>query len=143
MLPPHCKLATDLKTFAGIQLSYVQYGRIKWDDFPTLLKPSTMETRKGLITKLGLFVGVAVTLVIVGKKHIAAHKEARHMDEYEENNLREEFDLDKKKDKYDAEDPRRESRYIGAGASYSSRVPGDRLSFWSVFRSKSGDNEGK
>lgn len=96
-----------------------------------------METRRGLFTKAGLLVAGAVSLVIIGKKHIAAHREARHMDEFNETNYREEFELEDDKDPFDE---RRESQYVGAGMSYASRTPGDRLSMWSVFKSKTGAN---
>lgn len=105
-----------------------------------------METRKGLLTKLGLYTATAVGLVLIGKKHIAVHKEDRHKlesdstVEYEDDN---EF-LDKTiRPGFPSNNPNlnyegtgRESKYVGAGLSYSSRTPGDRLSIWNVISSR-------
>lgn len=102
---------------------------------------STMETRKGLLTKLGAFSLVAVGLVVIGKKHIALHKDSRHLKESDssvESETEEFVNVSRRPGfpehnpnlNYDT--PNRKSKYVGSGLSYSSRAPGDKLSMWSV-----------
>lgn len=100
-----------------------------------------METRKGLLTKLGAFTVVAVGLTVIGKKHIAIHKEDRHRlesdasvdhedDEFIDSSVRPGFPTNNPNLNYEGSG--RESKYVGAGISYSTRTPGDRLSIWNV-----------
>lgn len=108
-----------------------------------------METSKGLITKLGLYSAGAVALVLIGKKHIAKHKEERHL---KESDLRleaeEEFETTSKRRGFPTNNPNlnyegtgRESKYVGSGVAYASRTPGDKLSIWNVFKQKRGKND--
>lgn len=109
-----------------------------------------METRKGLLTKLGIFTAVAVLLFVVSKKHIAAVKEDRHRlesDSSVDNPDTMEFTSVSARPGFPTNNPNlnyegqgRESRYVGAGNSYSSRTPGDRLGFWNVFWSNGKDD---
>lgn len=108
--------------------------------------PSAMETQKGLLTKLALYSATAVGLVVVGKKHIASHKEDRHKlesdstveyaddNEFLDRSVRPGFPSNNPNLNYDVNG--RESRFVGAGNSYSSRTPGDRLSIWNVVSSR-------
>lgn len=105
-----------------------------------------METRKGLLTKLGLYTVTAVGLVLVGKKHIALHKEDRHKlesdstveyvddGEFLDKSVRPGFPTNNPNLNYDSTG--RESKFVGSGCSYSSRTPGDRLSMWNVLSSR-------
>lgn len=114
----------------------VQHKQHQWDK-----GSSTMETQRGLFTKLGIFGTIALTLAIAGKRHIAKRKELRHRSdsdalvdsrqrEFENKTLRPGLPLneDESESKY-----MRESKYVGAGSSYSSRTPGDRLSIMAYF----------
>lgn len=115
------------------------------------LKPLfIMETSRGLVTKLVLYSAGAVGLVILGKKHIAHHKEERHLkdsdtslensEEFEDSHKRRGFPSNNPNLNYEGKG--RESKYVGAGQAYSSRTPGDRLSMWNVFKNKnSRDND--
>lgn len=98
-----------------------------------------METQRGLLKKLGIFGAIAVTLVVGGKRHIASRKDQRHKQdsdavvdsqqkEFDNNTLRPGFPLNENEKRYE-----RESKYVGAGTSYSSRKPGDRLSIMAYF----------
>ena len=98
-----------------------------------------METQKGLFTKLGIFGTIAITLALGGKKHISLRKDIRHRSdtdalvdseqrEFENKTLRPGVPMDDGETKY-----KRESKYVGAGSSYSSRKPGDRLSIMAYF----------
>lgn len=98
-----------------------------------------METQKGLFTKLGIFGAIAVTLAFAGKKHISMRKDIRHRSdsdalvdseqrEFENKTLRPGVPLNEGESRY-----KRESKYVGAGSSYSSRKPGDRLSIMAYF----------
>lgn len=40
-----------------------------------------METSKGLLTKLGIFSGIGIVLVLIGKQHIADHNLKRFSEE--------------------------------------------------------------
>lgn len=101
-----------------------------------------METRQGLLTKLGLYTAAAVTLMLIGKKHIAVHKESRHRTESDssvEANLDDEFVDTSRRPGFPENNPRldygggeRESKYVGAGVAYDSRTKGDRLSLWNT-----------
>lgn len=104
-----------------------------------------METRKGLLTKLGAFSAVAIGLTVVGKKHIATHKEDRHRlesdasvdheeDEFADESVRPGFPSNNPNLNY--EGAGRESKYVGTGVAYSTRTPGDRLSMWNVITKK-------
>lgn len=103
-----------------------------------------METRKGLLTKLGIFGAVAIGLFMVGKYHIASYKEKRHRLETdarvdsEEN----EFGILAKRPGFPQNNPtlnyesdQRNSRYEGTGNSYSTRRSGDRFNMKSIFSS--------
>lgn len=110
---------------------------------------TTMETRQGLLKKLWLYTAAAVTLVVVGKKHIASHKEDRHKlesdasvenpEEFGDHSVRPGFPSNNPNLNYNVEG--RESKFVGAGCSYSSRTPGDRLSIWNVLKSRSLKND--
>mmetsp|Transcript_7925 Transcript_7925/g.7857 ORF Transcript_7925/g.7857 Transcript_7925/m.7857 type:complete len:118 (-) Transcript_7925:211-564(-) len=100
---------------------------------------SKMETQKGLFTKLGIFGAIAIALALGGKRHISMRKELRHKSdtdalvdskqrEFENSTLRPGVPLNDGETKY-----KRESKYVGAGSSYSSRKPGDRLSIMAYF----------
>lgn len=104
-----------------------------------------METRQGLLTKLGAFTCVAVGLTVVGKKHIASHKEDRHRlesdasvdheeDEFADTSVRPGFPANNPNLNYDGSG--RQSKYVGSGLSYSTRTPGDKLSIWNVITRK-------
>lgn len=108
---------------------------------PAKTKYTKMETLRGLFTKLGIFGVIAITLGVAGKSHIAKKKELRHKSdsdalvdtkqrEFENSTLRPGLPLNESgESKY-----KRESKYVGAGSSYSSRTPGDRLSLMAYFR---------
>lgn len=109
-----------------------------------------METRKGLLTKLGGFTLVAVGLVIIGKKHIALHKDSRHLKDSDSSveNDSEEFVSRGRRPGFpehntdlDYESPKRKSKYVGSGLSYLSRAPGDKLSMWNVIFKRGGSRE--
>lgn len=109
-----------------------------------------METRKGLVTKLGGFTIVAVGLVIIGKKHIALRKDSRHLkesdssveneaDEFTSINRRPGFPEHNPNLNYDG--PERKSKFVGSGLSYLSRAPGDKLSMWNVLFKRGGTRD--
>lgn len=107
-----------------------------------------METQKGLLTKLALFTGVAITLTVLGKKHIASHNEDRHMQENYSSvdNDENEFVDKTRRPGFPSNNPNlnyeggtRESKYVGAGMAYSSRTKGDRLSLWNIFWLRKGE----
>lgn len=100
---------------------------------------SKMETQKGLFTKLGIFGAIAITLALAGKRHISMRKDIRHKSdsdalvdtkqrEFENKTLRPGVPMNDGETKY-----KRESKFVGAGSSYSSRKPGDRLSIMAYF----------
>ncbi|KAK6459236.1 uncharacterized protein RJT20DRAFT_14318 [Scheffersomyces xylosifermentans] len=102
----------------------------------------SVETRNGLLTKLGIFGVVAVSLFVVGKKHIASYKDERHKRETDAriDSDTEEFGVTARRPGFPINNPTlnydanaRDSKYRGAGNSYSSRRPGDRLSMFAVF----------
>ncbi|CAN3359525.1 hypothetical protein DICA3_D04698 [Diutina catenulata] len=104
-----------------------------------------METRKGLLTKLAIYSGVAISLFLVGKKHIAYSKERRHqmesdagieteVDEFGFVVARPGFPEHNKN--LDYENEARPSKYEGLGNSYTTRRAGDRFSMWAVLQSK-------
>ncbi|KAK6461469.1 hypothetical protein DFJ63DRAFT_183611 [Scheffersomyces coipomensis] len=108
------------------------------------------ETRRGLLTKLGIFSGIAIGLFLVGKKHIAITKVERHkretdatidseVEEYGNYGTRPGFPANNPTLNYEA-DSSRASRYEGKGNSYSSRRPGDRFSMFAVFDRKWSDS---
>lgn len=104
-----------------------------------------METRQGLLKKLGAFATVAIGLTVVGKRHIAAHKEDRHRmesdasldheeDEFADTSVRPGFPSNNPNLNYDGSG--RQLKYIGSGVAYATRTPGDRLSLWNVISKK-------
>lgn len=109
-----------------------------------------METRRGLLTKLGAFSVVSVGLVVVGRQHIAALKDARHMEESAQAQRDGEF-LDtstrrgfpNNNPNFNYESNARESKYVGSGVAYSTRTKGDRLSIWNIWRAKGLSDEHK
>ncbi|RKP30459.1 hypothetical protein METBISCDRAFT_16201 [Metschnikowia bicuspidata] len=109
-----------------------------------------METRKTLVTKLGFFTAVAISIIIIGKKHIAHRKDSRHLkesalsvenelDDFLTVNRRPGFPEHNPNLNYDT--PNRKSKYVGAGLSYSSRTPGDKLSIWNVMFKRRDDDK--
>ncbi|CUM63207.1 uncharacterized protein PRCAT00000776001 [Priceomyces carsonii] len=86
-----------------------------------------METQRGLLKKLGIFCGVAMTLAYVGKKHIAHRKNEQHLKESDAG-----IDTSRKQNLRLAE-TRDRDQYAGKGIAYSTRKPGDRLSITSIF----------
>lgn len=101
-----------------------------------------METRNGLLSKLGIFGVAAVTLFMVGKRHIASYKDERHKRETDAriDSEADEFGITARRPGFPVNNPTmnyetgyRASKYQGSGNSYSSRRPGDRLSMFSVF----------
>lgn len=107
-----------------------------------------METRKGLLTKLGFFTAGAIGLMLIGKKHIAVHKDSRHRKESDASVefAESEFSNTSRRPGFPENNPNlnyegsnRESKYVGAGVAYASRTKGDRLSMWNVFRSRRDD----
>lgn len=119
--------------------------QINWPAVPST-HPTIMETQKGLLTKLALYSAAAVGLVVVGKKHIASHKEDRHKlesdanvefaddSEFLDKSVRPGFPSNNPNLNYNVDG--RESKYVGSGNSYSSRTSGDRLSIWNVLSSR-------
>lgn len=111
----------------------------------------SVETRNGVLFKLGVFGCAAIGLFIVGKRHIAAYKEERHRTETdarvdsEEN----EFGILAKRPGFPANNPtlnyegQRGSRFQGSGLSYHTRTPGDRLSMFAIFDRKWGSDKDK
>lgn len=104
-----------------------------------------METRRGLFKKLGIFGGVAITLFLVGKKHIAILKERRHQQELDAVVERDDDDFGivvprpgfpSYNQNLDYELDLRPSKYEGAGNLYSTRRQGDRFLMWAVLQSK-------
>ena len=96
-----------------------------------------METRRGLFKKLGLFSAVAIGLAYYGKVRASNYKSGRHVSQSDAllNSEMKEFDDDyyypgkpNELGKYE-----RQSQYVGAGSSYSSRKPGDRLTTFKIF----------
>ncbi|EGW31606.1 uncharacterized protein SPAPADRAFT_140229 [Spathaspora passalidarum NRRL Y-27907] len=104
-----------------------------------------METRRGFFTKLGFFCTTAVTLFIIGKRHIARHKDERHRVETDaridsEDN---EFGILAKRPGFPTNNPTldytagdRKSKFEGGGNAYASRRPGDRLSVYTWVKMK-------
>lgn len=101
-----------------------------------------METRTGLFTKLGLYSCAAITLFIVGKRHIASHKDTRHRtetdalvdsDENEFATIRRRPGLPESRSDLEYGSGNSKSKYIGKGSAYASRTPGDRLTMFSIF----------
>lgn len=101
-----------------------------------------METRRGLLTKLGIFSTAAIALFFTGKYHIASYKENRHRSETdarvdsEENEFgtlakRPGFPLNNPN--LDYESSVRPSKYEGSGSSYSTRTTGDRFGMGNIF----------
>lgn len=96
-----------------------------------------METRRGLFGKLGLFSAIAIGLAYAGKMRTSNYKNNRHVNQSDAlvDSTVKEFDDDyyypgkpNELGKYE-----RQSQYIGAGSSYSSRRPGDRLTMFKIF----------
>lgn len=96
-----------------------------------------METRRGLFKKLGIFSGVAIVMVYGGKKSSSHYKSNRHAKQSDalvggnHNEFDDEYYYPGKpteNGKYE-----RRNQYVGAGSSYSSRKPGDRLTMFKIF----------
>ncbi len=107
------------------------------------------ESRRTVLRKLGIFGSIAIGLFIVGKKHIAYQKQARHDKEsdssikHEINQQEEEFGYVTKRRGFpltnpnlDYTSPDRQSKYVGSGDAFSSRRQGDRLSLFQVIKAK-------
>lgn len=101
-----------------------------------------METRTGLLKKLGLFGATAISFYLVGKKHIQSHNEERHKketdatidgegDEFMTKVARPGFP--ENNPNFDYEERHQQLKYMGTGSSYSSRKPGDRFTMFAVF----------
>lgn len=100
-----------------------------------------METRKGLLQKLGILTAVGIGIFLYGKRDIAHRKAERHRlesdssvdyenEDFEDSSFRRGFPTNNPNLNYEVSG--RESRYVGSGVSYSSRTPGDRLSIWNL-----------
>lgn len=107
-----------------------------------------METRFGLLSKLGVYTVIAVGLVVVGKQHIASHKDKRHLQEFNQEISELEFANTSVRPGFPANNPNlnyesssRESTYVGLGASYATRTKGDRLSMWNVIKARHWDGD--
>lgn len=110
-----------------------------------------METRRGFFTKLGLFGATALTMFLVGKKHIALHNDRRHRAESDAriDSDDNEFGVQVRRPGFPRNNPSldysgadRKSKFEATGDAYSTRRPGDRLSMWAtVKRSYFGDDE--
>ncbi|MDC6271217.1 hypothetical protein PP707_02845, partial [Acetobacter pasteurianus] len=103
------------------------------------------DTRSTLVRRYGIFAAVAVTLFLIGKKHIAYEKDQRHKMENDSdlNNSDNEFAVSVKRPGFPENNPNlnyddasRRSKYVGSGDAYSSRRPGDRLNFYNVLKMK-------
>lgn len=107
------------------------------------------ESRRTVLRKLGIFGSIAIGLFIVGKKHIAYQKQARHDKEsdssikHEITQQEEEFGYVTKRRGFpltnpnlDYTSPDRQSKYVGSGDAFSSRRQGDRLSLFQVIKAK-------
>lgn len=107
------------------------------------------ESRRTVLRKLGIFGSIAIGLFIVGKKHIAYQKQARHDKEsdssikHEINQQEEEFGYVTKRRGFPLTNPNldytssdRQSKYVGSGDAFSSRRQGDRLSLFQVIKAK-------
>lgn len=107
------------------------------------------ESRRTVLRKLGIFGSIAIGIFIVGKKHIAYQKQARHDKEsdssikHEINQQEEEFGYVTKRRGFpltnpnlDYTSPDRQSKYVGSGDAFSSRRQGDRLSLFQVIKAK-------
>lgn len=108
-----------------------------------------LETRQGLLKKLGIYTAIAVGLVVVGKQHIAAAKDNRYKAESDASlEADNEFVDTSRRPGFPSHNPNlnyegsaRESKYVGAGVAYSTRTKGDRLSLWNVFKAKTTKDE--
>ncbi|KAI3406148.1 hypothetical protein KGF56_000990 [Candida oxycetoniae] len=109
------------------------------------LAARSTETQRSIVRRYGIFAAIAVSLFLIGKKHIAYEKEQRHKLENDAdlNNSDNEFAISVKRPGFPENNPNlnyddinRQSRYIGTGNAYSSRRPGDRLSLYSVLKMK-------
>lgn len=110
-----------------------------------------METRKAFFTKLGLFGATALTMFIVGKKHISIHNEKRHRAETDArvDSDDNEFGVQVRRPGFPRNNPtmdysagERLSKFEAKGDAYSTRRPGDRLSMWATIkRCYFGDDE--
>lgn len=98
------------------------------------------ETRRGLFTKLGIFGAIAVVMVSYGKYRANEYKQGRHLKQSDAvvNSQLEEFNDDYYYPGKPTESNNfvRKNKYEGAGNSYSSRRPGDRLGMFSFFDRK-------
>ena len=107
-----------------------------------------METRRGLLTKLGIYSAIAVSLFLGGKSHIASNNEKRHRLETDArvDSDENEFGVVTRRPGFPSNNPTlsyegrgRASKYEGVGDAYSTRRSGDRLTMKSVFDWSWGD----
>lgn len=104
----------------------------------------SVETRKGILQKLGIFGCIGVGLFLVGKKHIASYKDDRHRNETDArlDSDENEFGVLARRPGFPTNNPtlnyegKRGSRFEGGGLAYASRTPGDRLSMFAIFDRK-------
>ncbi|CAI5758628.1 unnamed protein product [Candida verbasci] len=106
----------------------------------------TTDTRQGIIQRYTIFGAIAITLFLIGKKHIQISKNQKHEREsdtslnVESDN---EFLVKTKRPGFPENNPyldyssgQRVSKYQGSGDAYSSRKQGDRLSLYNVLKQK-------
>ncbi|CAH6723929.1 hypothetical protein CLIB1444_23S00628 [[Candida] jaroonii] len=106
-----------------------------------MVQPS-VETRSGILTKLGIFSVIAIGIAFYGKSRASEYKKVRHLQESDAiinsriKSQLEEFEIKKNYPGMNTEegDFERKSKYVGAGSSYSSRKTGDRFTFSSMWR---------
>lgn len=106
-----------------------------------MVQPS-VETRSGILTKLGIFSVIAISIAFYGKSRASEYKKVRHLRESDaviDSRIKaqlEEFEIKKNYPGMNMEegDFERKSKYVGAGSSYSSRKTGDRFTFSSMWR---------
>lgn len=97
------------------------------------------ETSRGVLTKLGFFSVVAISLFLVSKKHTAIYKERRHKRESD-------GQIDSEYDEFGfkvhrpgfplSDESNRALKYQGSGSAYSSRTLGDKFSILSIVYKK-------
>lgn len=94
-----------------------------------------METRKGLVSKLLLFSGIAITLGYLGKRRASNHRSGKLLELTETSVDKDEFEHEYRFRGKPVEEGKyqRTNQFIGAGNSYSSRKPGDRLTMFKIF----------
>ncbi|EGV61890.1 hypothetical protein PSN45_000583 [Yamadazyma tenuis] len=95
------------------------------------------ETRNGLAKKFGIVSVGAICLAYFGKARASSYKQGRHTNQSDAlvDSQTKEFSTDyyyPGKNEENGEYKRR-SEYVGAGSSYNSRRPGDRLTMFKIF----------